>query len=159
MLQSLVKFRKPSMQNVPHKWPDLINMMEQYTPKLNYTKVLWEFLDQGWIKVNTDGASKGNPGRSSFGYVLRNEEGNFVFSCGKEIQEGINIEAEVRAILEALKYCVDNEYILTDLHTDSMLVNNVIQGVWTTPWTVAAEVEEINELMESCNGKLSHTLR
>nr|XP_016514683.1 PREDICTED: uncharacterized protein LOC107831437 [Nicotiana tabacum] len=159
MLQLLVKYRKPSMQNIPHKWPDLVSMMKQYTPKLKYTKVLWELPEQGWIKDNTDGASRGNPGRSSFGYVLRNEEGNIVYACGKEIQEGTNTEAEVKAILEALKYCVDNDYILIDMHTNSMIIKNVLQGVWSIPWTIATEVRAILELMERCNLKLSHTLR
>lgn len=31
------------MQNVPHKWPDLIQKLEQYTPALKVTKVIWEF--------------------------------------------------------------------------------------------------------------------
>ncbi|XP_070046652.1 uncharacterized protein [Nicotiana tomentosiformis] len=130
MVQSLVKFRKPSLQNIPHKWPDLITMMEQ-----------------------------GNPERISIGYVLRNEEGNIVYACGKEIQEGTNTEAEMKAILEALKFCVNNDYILIDLHTDSMWVKNVIQGVWAIPWTVAEEVKEIKELMGRCNLQISHTLR
>ncbi|XP_019231591.1 PREDICTED: uncharacterized protein LOC109212407 [Nicotiana attenuata] len=159
MLQYRVKFRKPSLQHVPHKWPDLVIMMEQYTPKLKYTKVLRELPEQGWIILITDGASRGNPGRNSFGYVLRNEEGDIIYACGKEIQEGTNIKAEVRAILEAMKYCVDNDYILIDLHTDSMMIKKMIQGEWSVPWTIAAEVEEIKELMERCNLKLSHTLR
>ncbi|XP_075083560.1 uncharacterized protein LOC142167295 [Nicotiana tabacum] len=100
-----------------------------------------------------------NPGRSSFGYVLGNEEGNVVYACGKEIPEGTNIEVGVRAILEALKYCVEHDYILIDLHTDSMLVKNVIQGEWSTPWSVVVYVEEIRELMGRCHLKISHTLR
>lgn len=30
---------------------------------------------QGWIKYNTDGASKGNPGSSSWAFCLRNVKG------------------------------------------------------------------------------------
>lgn len=39
-LQALVKFRKPSLQNVLHKWNGLLNMMKVYTPKLKVHKVL-----------------------------------------------------------------------------------------------------------------------
>ncbi|XP_075080849.1 uncharacterized protein LOC142166212 [Nicotiana tabacum] len=121
--------------------------MEQYTPKLKFTKVLWEFSEHGSIKVNTYGASRGNPGRRSIDYVLRNGEGNVVYACGKEIKECTNTETEVRAIAEALRYCVEHDCVLIDLHIDSMLIKNVIQGVWTTPWTMAVYVEEIKELM------------
>lgn len=72
-LQALVKLRKPKMQNVPHKWPNLLALLEQYTPTLKITKVIWEYPTAGWIKLNTDGASSGNPGRSSIGFLLRNE--------------------------------------------------------------------------------------
>uniref|UniRef100_A0A1U7X1L2 Uncharacterized protein LOC104234194 n=1 Tax=Nicotiana sylvestris TaxID=4096 RepID=A0A1U7X1L2_NICSY len=62
---ALVKVRKPGIDMVPHKWQDLLAMMENFTPKLKVTKVMWEFPSTGWLKVNTDGASRGNPGRSS----------------------------------------------------------------------------------------------
>lgn len=40
-LQSLMKVRKPSFQNVPHKWPDLLHIFEHYTPTLKVSKVIW----------------------------------------------------------------------------------------------------------------------
>lgn len=107
------------MQNVPHKLPDLLALLEQYTPTLKITKVIWEYPTAGWIKLNTDGASSGNPGRSSIGFVLRNEEGNVIYACGKEVQEGTNTEAETHAILNALRYYIAHDYTLIQLHTDS----------------------------------------
>ncbi|XP_075082019.1 uncharacterized protein LOC142166532 [Nicotiana tabacum] len=111
-LQSLVKFRKPSLLHVPHKWPDLVTMMEQYLPKLKITKVLWEFPTAGWIKLNTDGVSRGNPGRSVIGFVLRNTEGDMMYVCGKEIPEGTNTEAEAKAMVQALRFCIEHDISL-----------------------------------------------
>lgn len=45
-IQSLVKFKKTGLQNVPSRWPDLLHMMENYTPKLKVNKVLWEMLSE-----------------------------------------------------------------------------------------------------------------
>ncbi|XP_075074764.1 uncharacterized protein LOC142162321 [Nicotiana tabacum] len=42
-LQALVKVRKPGMIMVPHKWQDLLAVMENFTPKFKVTKVMWEF--------------------------------------------------------------------------------------------------------------------
>lgn len=50
-LQFLVKVRKPGIQRVPHRWPDLLRMLENCTPKLKVCKVLWEFPRDGWIKL------------------------------------------------------------------------------------------------------------
>ncbi|XP_070029442.1 uncharacterized protein [Nicotiana sylvestris] len=46
-MQALVKVRKPGMDMVPHKWQDLLAMMENFTPKLKVTKVMWEFPSAG----------------------------------------------------------------------------------------------------------------
>uniref|UniRef100_A0A1U7XZ22 Uncharacterized protein LOC104241643 n=1 Tax=Nicotiana sylvestris TaxID=4096 RepID=A0A1U7XZ22_NICSY len=170
----VVQRMKPIMQALPsviiwelwkrrniYKYGDVVTVnrvLEQYTPKLNYTKVLWELPSQGWIKVNIDGASRGNPGRSSVGFVLRNEEGNVVYACGKEIQEGSNSVAEARAILEALKYCVGNGYVLIELNTDSMMLKNII-GVWKIPWNISEIVEEIKQMMTRCNTTVAHILK
>ncbi|XP_070039282.1 uncharacterized protein [Nicotiana tomentosiformis] len=155
----MIKFRKLGLHNVPHKWPDQIDMLENYMPKLKITKVHWEYSSPGWVKVNTNGASRGNPGRSSIGFVLRNEEGDVLYACGKEVQEGTNSESEAKAMLEALRYCVEHDFILIELHTDSMLITNVVTGVWTVPWSVAAYVEDIKELMAQCNVTVAHNLR
>ncbi|XP_075074526.1 uncharacterized protein LOC142162113 [Nicotiana tabacum] len=100
---------KPGIDRVPFRWLDILRMMENYTPKLKFNKVSWELPMTGWTKINTDGALRGNPGRSSLGFCLRNEEGDQVYACGKEIQEVTNTQAETRAIMEALKHCLTNE--------------------------------------------------
>ncbi|XP_070024861.1 uncharacterized protein [Nicotiana sylvestris] len=118
-LQALVKVRKPGMDMVPHKWQDLLAMMENFTPKLKVTKFMWEFPSAGWLKVNTDGASRGNPGRSSIGFCIRNENGDIVKSVGKEIEETTNTVAEAKAMVEALRFCRFQQYShveLTCLH-------------------------------------------
>ncbi|XP_075083476.1 uncharacterized protein LOC142167217 [Nicotiana tabacum] len=101
-MQSLVRVRKSGLQNVSHKWPELLNMMEAYIPKLKVTK------------------------------------GNVIYGCGKEVQEGTNTKAEAKAILEALRFCVENAYVLIELHTDLMMLKNVITGEWSVPWAITA---------------------
>lgn len=54
---------------------------------------------------------------------------------------------------------MEHDYIFVDLHTDSMLVKNVMQGEWSTTWAAAEYVEEIKKLMGRCHLKISHTLR
>lgn len=121
--------------------------MDHYTPRLKVTKVLWDLPEQGWVKVNTDGVSRGNPDRSSIGFVLRDREGDMRYARGKKIHEVTNTEAEASAILEALRYCVHHGYTNILVKTDSILMKIVIEDTWIAPWTVAAYVEEIKEVM------------
>nr|XP_016475204.1 PREDICTED: uncharacterized protein LOC107796895 [Nicotiana tabacum] len=138
-LQALVQLKKPGL-HVPHKWLDLLTMMEQYTPRLKYDKVLWEFPSRGWIKVNTDGACRGNPE-------------------GREISEGTNNESEAVAIVEALKMCKIFNFGRIWLQTGSMLLKNIIEESWKPPWYTTKHVKEILILKEQSNIKVTHIFK
>ena len=49
-------------------------------------QISWRRPAHGWIKLNTDGASKGNPGLATAGGVMRDEygvwQGGFAFNIG-----------------------------------------------------------------------------
>ncbi|XP_019248338.1 PREDICTED: uncharacterized protein LOC109227594 [Nicotiana attenuata] len=157
-LQSLVKLRKPGLR-VPHRWHLLLSTLENYTSRLRFDKVTWEFPIEGWLKVNTDGASRGNPGRSSIGFCIRDDMGDVRYAVGKEISEGSNNEAEAVAILEALRFCKSQQYSKIWLQTDSLVLKNVIEGTWDPPWTIVEYVEEIRQLKGEFSIKVSHIFR
>ncbi|XP_070007206.1 uncharacterized protein [Nicotiana sylvestris] len=158
-LQALVKVRKPGMIMVPHKWQDLLAVMENSTHKLKVTKVMWEFPSAGWLKVNTDGALRGNPGRSSIGFCIRNENGDIVKSVGKEIEETTNTIAEAKAMVEALRFCRFKQYSHVWLQTDSMLLKKIMDGMWKPPWIIYEQVEEMMQLMNGGNYTVTHIHR
>ncbi|XP_009791286.1 uncharacterized protein [Nicotiana sylvestris] len=157
-LQALVQLKKPGL-HVPHKWLDLLTMMEQYTPRLKYDKVLWEFPSRGWIKVNTDGACRGNPERSSISFCIRGEVGDLIYVEGREISEGTNNVSEAVAIAEALKMCKSFNYFQIWLQTYSMLLKNIIEESWKPPWYITKHVEEILRLKEQSIIKVTHIFR
>nr|XP_009768117.1 PREDICTED: uncharacterized protein LOC104219182 [Nicotiana sylvestris] len=157
-VQALVQLKKPGLR-VPQKWLDLLTMMEQYTPRLKYDKVLWEFPSRGWIKVNTDRACRGNPGRISIGFCIRDEVGDLIYAEGREIYEGTNNESEAVAIVEALKMCKNLNYFQIWLQTDSMLLKNIIEESWKPPWYVTEHVEEILRLKEQSIIKVTHIFK
>ncbi|XP_070012994.1 uncharacterized protein [Nicotiana sylvestris] len=135
-LQALVKVRKPGMIMVPHKWQDLLAVMENFTPKLKVTKVMWEFPSAGWLKVNTD-----------------------VKSVGKEIEETTNTVAEAKAMVEALRFYRLKQYSHVWLQTDSMLLKKIMDGIWKPPWIIYEQVEEMMQLMNGGNYTVTHIHR
>jgi|CXWK01.1.fsa_nt_gi ribonuclease HI len=54
--------------------------------------------------INTDGASKGNPGPSSYGYIIKNRGGAIVHQEGERIGITTNNVAEYTAVVKALEY-------------------------------------------------------
>lgn len=56
------------------------------------------------ITIYTDGASRGNPGHSAYGFVIKNDKNVILFEEGKYIGIATNNFAEYSAILCAIEY-------------------------------------------------------
>ncbi|XP_060183096.1 uncharacterized protein LOC132613054 [Lycium barbarum] len=96
----LAKMRYPWLINIPFIWPDLIDFLENYNPSIICNIVHWKFPYNRWFKCNTDGASRGNPGPSSYNFFVRNWEGDLVYAQCAKIGDTTNVVAEARGILE-----------------------------------------------------------
>nr|XP_016511576.1 PREDICTED: uncharacterized protein LOC107828724 [Nicotiana tabacum] len=82
----------------------------------------------GWYKCNTDGASKGNPGPSSLGICVRDDEGDVVYSRVVNLGVKTNVVAEANAILQGLEYCVEYNFQPLILENDSLVMKKAIEG-------------------------------
>ncbi len=82
--------------------------------------------------VNTDGASKGNPGPSSYGYIIKNRGGAIVHQEGQLIGVTTNNVAEYTAVLKALEYIVKRFFRKVphkvEIVADSKLVVEQLSG-------------------------------
>ena len=78
----------------------------------------------------TDGACKGNPGKSSVGVVLYDANMTEIATISKKIGLGTNNEAEYKALLEGLELCKEYNISLDKviIRMDSLLVVNQILG-------------------------------
>ncbi|XP_075083488.1 uncharacterized protein LOC142167230 [Nicotiana tabacum] len=86
-LHQLARVRYAWLSNIPLLWPDIIQFFEGYKLILITRRVTWQLPHYGWYKCNTDGASKENPGPSSLGFCVRNDEGNLVYA--REVDLGV----------------------------------------------------------------------
>lgn len=66
-------------------------MLQRYKPTLHYHIVNQKLPKEGWIKCNTYGASKGNPGQR---FCMRNSNGYLVYAEGEDTGVATNMEAE-----------------------------------------------------------------
>lgn len=136
-LMYLTKMRYPWLENISFLWPDLVEYLEGYKPIVIAKTVQQKAPFENWYKCNTDGASRGNPGPSSYGLCVRNWHGDLVFAECKEIGDTTNIVDEARAILKGLSYCVDHELHPLILETDYMLMKKVVEGDWKIPCVIS----------------------
>jgi ribonuclease HI len=80
------------------------------------------------IYAYTDGASRGNPGESGIGVILKDERGDILFSCGGYIGTTTNNVAEYRALIVCLKKAIELRCSKLIVHSDSELMVRQLNG-------------------------------
>lgn len=103
-------------------------------PILSSEKVKWEPPSKQWIKINFDGASKGNLGTSSAGVVARDDNRFILFKRAQRLQDGTNNEAEVQVAFLATELALNLKVQWLHLEGDSQIVINAIAKGNTPCW-------------------------
>ena len=80
------------------------------------------------IYAYTDGASRGNPGESGIGIVLRDEQGNVLFEGGGYIGTATNNIAEYQALLACVKKARELSCKKLVVYSDSQLMVRQLRG-------------------------------
>lgn len=84
------------------------------------------------LTINTDGASKGNPGPSSYGYLIKSRGGAILHEEGELIGVTTNNVAEYTAVIKALEYVVEKFFRKTphkiEVVSDSKLLVEQLSG-------------------------------
>ncbi|GAA0159743.1 hypothetical protein LIER_16451 [Lithospermum erythrorhizon] len=112
--------------------------------------VKWTKPPDGHFKLNTDGASKGNPGESGCGGILKDKEGSIIMAFGVYLGRETSIVAELKAIQEGLhKLCIKG---IRDVmvETDSQLSIQLIRSTCCN-WKLRPMVNNIKDMAEICN--------
>lgn len=157
----LIKTRRRNSKYVPYNWRIVVDALNNYNPKVKVTKVIWKPPDTGQIKVNIDGASKGNPGRSSWGFCVTDGKGDIGHAQAQDINDlaCTNIQAEAMAILHALNFIKTAQMDRVMIEIDSLLMKNIVEKSQKVPWRVATILEEIWRLMHGRTMIIKHILR
>lgn len=79
-----------------------LNKSLRTSPKIH--TILWHPPIFSWVKVNTDGLSKGNPGPASCGTIYRGPHETFLGCFAISIENQTSFYAEFYAIICAIKF-------------------------------------------------------
>jgi hypothetical protein len=99
-------------------------------PKSHFSSPsLWTPPPPGFIKINFDGASKGNPGPAGYGAVIRNSTGEILTLTAGYLGETTNNVAELTGLLQGLQQALalGNHNII--LEGDSQIVIQLITKI------------------------------
>ncbi|KAK4733429.1 hypothetical protein R3W88_007690 [Solanum pinnatisectum] len=80
----LIMGRSVEVKVTGKSWSEMITILGTYKPRLYYYIVKWKPPDVGQVKCNTNGASKGNPGETAYGFCLGTGMGTYFMLKLKE---------------------------------------------------------------------------
>ncbi|KAK9268800.1 hypothetical protein L1049_000564 [Liquidambar formosana] len=140
----------------------LLLNIQKGNPKLKKVRLIkWHPPPAGVLKLNIDGASKGNPGPSGGGSILRNDLGEVLFTTSNFYGYATNIVAECKAFLDGITTYRDmglDPYKLI-IESDSKLMVDCINGLCATPWCLWYLCAQIRSILSSLECSVRHTYR
>ena len=98
-LKYLKLFTDYTVDDMLRKWGEIANCTQT---KL-VMKVVWTLPPRGFLKLNVDGCSRGNPGQSGIGGVFRDENGVISVMFSGPIGVGDSLRAEIFAVMEGVR--------------------------------------------------------
>ena len=106
------------------------------------------------ITLRSDGASRGNPGSASIGYVVFDNEGHILKSLGKPIGIKTNNQAEYLALIEGLKGALQIPFASIFIEIDSELIVKQIKGEYRVKDLSLKELFlQVDSLLSQAKGK------
>lgn len=111
--------------------------------------------------IEFDGASKGNPGLSGAGAVLKADDGSLVCRLREGVGIATNNVAEYRAVLLGIKHAIKKGFKRIHVQGDSKLVCMQVQGLWKCKNdNMAALCKEVKQLVDNFTYfQIRHVLR
>lgn len=86
----------------------------------------WLKLEVNWVKLNTDGCSKSNPGLSGGGSLLRGHKKKIIWAQTDFFDVQTNTVAECRALLQGVRRCVAEGWPRVVIEADSLVMVNIL---------------------------------
>nr|XP_027102332.1 uncharacterized protein LOC113723448 [Coffea arabica] len=117
-------------------------------PRSSFKPVRWVRPLPGDFKLNTDGCSKGNPGISGSGGILRDGGGRFCLAFSCHFGKPTSLQAEARAFLVGVEMCVQGGFDLFKVELDSLVLVNILLGKVGCPWSIYKEGQQLLDLKE-----------
>ncbi|KAG6489171.1 hypothetical protein ZIOFF_050431 [Zingiber officinale] len=110
------------------------------------------------FKLNVDGCSKGNPGVSSYGVIVRDHGSIVVMAKHGLIGVGSNVRAELVAILKDLELCMENQLFLIWLESDSLVALKILSSSYFS-WEFGNLIRKIKGIICKHQVYFSHVYR
>ncbi|PKI39106.1 hypothetical protein CRG98_040530 [Punica granatum] len=127
-------------------------------PRKEWRWVRWRRPPPGWIKVNTDGASRGNPGLAGAGGLICGDDGRWICGFVHNVGFATSTIAKLWGALVGLELAWDRGYRYVVLELDSQVVQRLLSNQPPTNSYLDPLVNNINNILyRDWHVEVSHT--
>ncbi|XP_059078055.1 uncharacterized protein LOC131876630 [Cryptomeria japonica] len=136
-------------RKISQNWQGIIIPSLSRHNSIKRKDAIWSPSKPDWVKLNFDGASKGNPGPSGIGYVIRDQSEAIIGKMAKPIPPDTHNIAEFTTLLLGLKDCINHGVKNVTVEGDSETAINAIRKKTTPNWRLQALLERILEILNN----------
>ncbi|PHT27304.1 hypothetical protein CQW23_33091 [Capsicum baccatum] len=111
------------------------------------TSITWKKPAADFYKLNTDGSALQNPGSIGGGGILRDHHGNLIYAFSTPFGIGTNNQAEVKAAIFGVTWCIQHGYTKLILEVDSALLIQWLTHHIQPPWRLDTDILELQKLV------------
>ena len=123
-------------------------------------QVKWLKPAEGWLKLNTDGAVDISSGKAGCGGLLRDSVGQLIVGFAKTISASSSIAAELWALREGLRLCVERDCHAVEIELDATATISLVSSNVNTNGDLSGLVDDCRVLLLCLpQAKLSHCFR
>ena len=125
------------------------------------TLVRWEAAPEGWSILNTDGASKGNPGPAGCGGVLRGDRGEWKWGFAMNTGHCSSMKAEIMAVLKGIQVAKERGVQKLWIRSDSCVLVGILRGAIKSNPVHGSLIQRCKVLLSDSNWetKVTHCFR
>nr|POE86012.1 putative ribonuclease h protein [Quercus suber] len=95
---------------------------------LHKSMVWWNKPPEGWFKLNTDGASYGNPGKAGGGGIIRNSHGHWIKGYSRSLGYTTSIIAEWWALRDGLTLAIQLGCQQLEVELDAKVIVELLKS-------------------------------
>lgn len=126
-----------------------------FLPKI----VEWTKPSIGWVKLNTDGASLGNPGIAGAGGLLRDHKGQLIFAFKEPLGHSTNTMAEPKALHRGLLLSWQHGFSKIWVEVDATSIISLLSSEYTGLWLFQHILHHIQSLLNLMEVRITHIFR
>ncbi|KAL0283767.1 UNVERIFIED_CONTAM: putative ribonuclease H protein [Sesamum angustifolium] len=113
----------------------------------------------GWVKLNLDGAFRGNPGVSGAGGIIRDHFSQVILAYYESLGFSTNMMTKLQGMLRGIQLCFERSLFHVWVEVDAMHVIQLISKQSKGTWHLQTLLIKIRKHLSLLEGKLTHIFR